>query len=180
MGQSTNAILFYGYCWNEEGDIFSEGENTEDDEDVERDEWSHRVAKKRGHMDPWNSYPRDEIETLPYYREQRAAGEKWAEDNRQALDKWHEVIKAIEAEFGVDVGYHCSCDCPMSYVFVVASCTTARRGYPEKINPNAILDPGATEVMDWNERLDKWFKELGVSKPPGQDAPGWWLVSHWC
>lgn len=57
MGQSTDAILFYGYCWTEETrrpwTIARDDESTEGD-DVD---WEERYAKALGEDAPTEPYP---------------------------------------------------------------------------------------------------------------------------
>lgn len=120
MGQSTNAILFYGYCWSDEvdGDLTSE--------------------------------------------------ERW------------EISEEGRKEFGVEIGTHCSCDCPMPYIFISESETTARRGFPQRI---VMEHPHGQHK--WDVQLHDFITKYGISldKPEYGDAPqgpGWFLVSDWC
>src|ERR1035441_8633980 len=100
MSQSTDAILFYGYCWDESADLFGD--------DVS-DEWSDRVAKAGGVIDPWLEYPTND--GLPY-PERKALGDAWIVDHDAELTAWREARKAIEDEFACDIGQHCSGDYP--------------------------------------------------------------------
>jgi hypothetical protein len=176
MGQSTNAILFYGYCWHEELELWEGSDGGED-------EWAERVTKRRGATDPWKDYPNAEMTLLPY-EDQRRAGDAWVAANRAALDKWREDVEKVREEFGVDIAWHCSCDCPMPYVFVVGTETTARRGYPQRIDPGSLRLEGDSNAQRWDVMLDKFLTELEITKPSlaggKEQKPGWWLVSHWC
>lgn len=160
MGVSTNAVIFYGYCWDEECELID-------------GEWETKVLKDRGVKNPWDDYP-ESISQIRDYTERRKAEEKWAEDHRAELDEWYAARKAVRAEFGCDIGRHCSGDYSMPYVFVEDSELTVRRGYPHP------LAPDDTTAEDWwADRLAAFMTAVGIAKPDGQDSPQWWLVSYW-
>lgn len=152
MGVSTDAILFYGYCWDEEW----AGLLPSDEEGGDEAKWPKVILRRRGVANPWDSYPSEES---------RAA------DRRAELDAWYAAKAAVKEEYGCDIGRHCSGDCPMPFVSV-GKVYEARRGYPEEV---ASLEVGA----DWGERLERFMADLGIARPDGQDAPRWWLVSYW-
>src|SRR4051812_17268927 len=118
MGVSTDAILFYGYCWDEEGELLGRGDGDD------RPEWAEVVLRKRGVANPWDAYPNAEIGAIRGYQQQRAAGEAWVAAHRAELDAWDEARKAVEAEFGCEIGAHCSDGCPMPYVAVAGAGTS--------------------------------------------------------
>jgi hypothetical protein len=157
MGVSTDAILFHGYCWDDETTLFEDGE------------WAEAVLKKRGVHNPWDDYP-PEIERVPDYEQRRKAGEEWTAVNRSRLDDWYAAKKAVEEEFGVEVGGHCSGDCSMPYVAIKGAGETAHRGYPKEV-PDLAVDP------TWAAKLDRFLAEFGIEKP--HPEPKWWLVSYW-
>jgi hypothetical protein len=132
-------------------------------------DWDELILKKRGVSDPWGSFPQNLAE-IADHKQRHATSDAWIEEHRAELDAWHDAKKQIQNEFGCDVGYHCSGDCPMPYVF--AHKVRACRGYPEQIVSLAV-DPA------WDELLDRFLAELGVEKPDGQVGPKWWLVSNW-
>lgn len=172
MGVSTDAILFYGYCWHEEGaSIYGErGESDADDDDDGDRYWPERVLANRGVKNPYDDFPK-EIEAIRNYDEKRRKGDEWFAANRPSLDAWYKAKRDVEIEFGCSIGQHCSGDYPMPYVFVNASITRAARGYPKEITSLSVGD-------DWNEKLAKFVAELGIVPPEGQE-PKWWLVSYW-
>lgn len=45
MGQSTDAYLFYGFCWDDEEELFEDG-----------DEWFDTLARKRGFVGEYVPY----------------------------------------------------------------------------------------------------------------------------
>ncbi len=160
MGVSTDAILFYGYCWSEEG-----VELTPKDK-----EWEEAVLRSRGVVNPWDAYP-PENERLPY-PQNRTAADAWSAEHRAELDAWYDAKEAVRTEFGCEIGRHCSGEYSMPFVCVSASEHRARRGYPIQVDALTVGD-------GWDEQLAKFMAAVGISKPDGQDGPRWWLVSYW-
>lgn len=159
MGVSTNAILFYGYVWDEEKTLFS-GD----------DEWSDSILEKRHIKDPWKKFPK-EYEQLEY-QAQREASDAWVQKHRNEIDSYNDSKKKVEEEFGVDIGYHCSDSCSMPYVYIKESEILARRGYPKIVTTsNLIVKPS------WNDSLKTFIKEINI-EVPHEDAR-WNLVSYW-
>jgi hypothetical protein len=157
VGVSTDAILFYGYVWeDEDSDPLGIGDK----------EWSEVVLEKRGEKNPWHDYPAED-ERLPY-EERRKKGDAWAADHRAEIDAWYAKKRAVVAEFGVDVCRHCSGDCPMLYISTKEH--LASRGNPVRIE-SLVIEPGS------NAKLDRFLQEFGV-RPPASGL-GWWLVSYW-
>ena len=175
MGVSTNAILFYGYCWSEEDvELFRNPEFGGDDDEGLKEgdspEWTERVLLKRGEKNPWNNLPA-EFAALPY-QEKRKAQEKWIADHRAELDAWSAKKDAVEKEFDIVVSSHCSGDYSMPYLAANGSSVIACRGYPEEVDLATLkVDP------EWNAKLDKFIAEFGIEKP--HEKPTWWLVSYW-
>jgi hypothetical protein len=136
MGVSTDAILFYGYCWDEPRDM--------------PESWEDTVAVRRGAKNPWDSY-------------QWAGGEamsRWCRENKEALDDWYRAKEAVEKEFGCDIHYHCSGDFSIPYVSVEASRVVALRGYPQQIKM-----PPEQDTPLWDRQLEKFLSELEIEKP---------------
>ena len=153
MGISTDAILFYGYCWDEETNLFGEGEER-------YQEWEHIILKKRGFSSPWDSYPVKD-----------AAIKKWKEDNKTATDEWNRWKNNLKEEFGgVDIYHHCSAEYTIPYI--TASRIEAHRGYPKEITPHLL-----GRIVGWDDSLDKFLDALDIPKP--HSVPKWWLVSYW-
>jgi hypothetical protein len=151
MGQSTNAYLFYGYCWDDE-----EGP---EDAITNMDEWSERVLAARGHANPWDSHP-------------GGFSPEWMAANDQAIDDWSDLQKSVQAEAGVNWGRHCSGEYPMRFLHIPESKFTAYCGDMQPITSLAIGD-------DWNARLAAHMEAQGAVSPDGENQPGWWLVSYW-
>jgi hypothetical protein len=163
VGVSTNAVLFYGYCWTDDDVAIFENAP-----EVEDGEWVVAVLKRRGVVDPWDAYV-EPSRGIPYYEQQRQT-DAWTEAHRAELDAWHAAQRAVEEEFGVEVDSHCSGDYPIPYL-----CTAqviARRGDAEEITPERLtVDP------TWAGKLDRFMAEFGIEKP--HESPRWWLVSYW-
>ena len=178
MGVSTDAILFYGYCWDDEdvsspwkiGDDVAEDENEDEDED--KDDWESRYARAKGCLPPstpfpdrtvkptrengWNSTPKDYSAAAQAIIDQQTA-------------YWSAKQKIADASPCL-VDRHCCASCPMAYVAVKTAVTTSYRGVPHEITSLAI-DPA------WNGQLTEFCTAMGI-KIEGMKA-GWWLVSDW-
>lgn len=174
MGQSTDAIFFYGYCWNEEAELW----------DKDRyDEWYEAAAKRRDIPSPWDFYRDSGAETehglLPY-KDQTAAYEAWkdAVGFESMLAGWDAAKDSIKAEHPhINVGSHCSCDCPMPYICIVGTEQRAWRGRPTTFDPAMmVLDQDNT---NWDGWLANFVEALDIDVTDAQ-GPGWFLVSNWC
>lgn len=166
MGQSTDAILFYGYCWTEETrrpwTIGRDDEHADDDDG----DWEARYAKALGVDEPTEEYP----ET----RDRRGQQRTDLTQAEQAIvakfaaywDKQRALIEASACE----VGTHCSGDCPMPYVAIKASEIRSWRGHMNEVKS---LDVG----HDWNVRLTEFCETMGIDVAAMR--PAWWLVSNW-
>lgn len=135
MGQSTDAILFYGYCWEEEL------ENPWDDPDKEIDEedyedWGDRYARLHG-QEPWEAVHGE------------AKRRKW----------WAKRDKLIVACPCV-VSAHCHHEYPMPFVAIKETVITASRGSPEQLPPTQLnLKP------QWRRQLDEFCKLMEIKPP---------------
>lgn len=162
MSVSTNAVLFYGYCWDEEDLELVDGD------------WEETVLKKRGVVNPWDAMPKELDEYLPgeTISGKRAREEAWTNAHRSEIDEWYAAKQKVREEFDVDISHHCSGECSMPYVAVKEVGVTASRGYPETIDPSMFV-----VKSEWKEKLDRFMEELEIEKP--QPEPKWWLVSYW-
>ena len=166
MSVSTNAILFYGYCWEE--DVLLLGDDGPDAD------WPERILRKRGEVNPWDSYPYGEDDRMSR-SEWRKLQEAWVKEHREVIDAWNAKEKAVRQEFGnVDLHWHGSDGCSMPYLSVEESCLTARRGYPKEFCPELLY---LHDLRAWDAALNCWLAEFAVEKP--HDRPRWWLVSYW-
>lgn len=164
MGTSTDAILFYGYCWTEET---SHPWNVGRDDPDNRDEdWEERWARAKGLVAPTETYPetRDRhgkpLHDLP--PDKAAIVAKYA--------AYWDAKRALTEPVGCVAETHCSGECPMPFVAVKASKIKAWRGYPKEI-ASLKIEP------EWQAMLDEFCATLGI-KTEGMKA-AWWLVSDW-
>jgi hypothetical protein len=184
MGISTDAILFYGYCWDQElTQVINGGEEREDQ--LRDDDWPKIILLRRGLKDPWEGYPHEEVEAavrskeggtggLEGWQERQKRGKeithRWCQEHKAELDAWTVAKDAVQEEFGCEIHYHCHSEYPMPYVCVEASRVRALRGRPEKLTVFEVPE-------DWDGKLERFCKELGIEPP--QEVPEWWLVSYW-
>lgn len=175
MGQSTDAILAYGYVWDEEHDLFDQDEDSED-------EWFETVAKKRGIANPWDMYRSSSQEAahraLPY-GERDDAYKSWKTEVGfdALLNIWDEEKDKIKTEYGgVMVGSHCSCDYPMPFIAIEDSHLQAWRGSPVEVSRSHIEGP---QLEIWDNLLDAYVEYLGIDISEAK-GPGWFLVSNRC
>jgi hypothetical protein len=174
MGQSTNAILFYGYCWTEETSRPWEiGVDTESDTDDDSDDdWESRYALTKNCLPPSTPFPE---RTVTPTRENgwSSTPKDYSTAEQAIIDQhrayWSAKRTIVEAALCC-VGTHCSGECPMPYVAVKASETICRRGHMKEIT-SLTVDP------TWDEALIAFCAAMGI-KTDGQKA-AWWLVSDW-
>jgi hypothetical protein len=99
MSQSTNAILFFGYCWHDEETL----------PDVE--DFIECILKDRGMKNPYDNYPEAMIAALASYQAKEALGKKWREENNESIDAWFNAKAVIREELTCSIGSHCSGGC---------------------------------------------------------------------
>lgn len=173
MGQSTDAILFYGYCWDEEMPtqaLYIPGWDEQSEDESDPPEWSEIIAQGRGKADPWKNFPAG-IEQIRDYDERRKAADQWVKDHQDELDEWSGLKASIMKEFGCDIDDHCSSECSMPFVYVLDSIVRANRGHPEQLLSNRL-----NVSEEWDRMLTRFISELGIDVP---GIRGWWLVSDW-
>lgn len=164
MGQSTDAILFYGYAWDDEDERplwrYEGGaeEHRDDEEGDEDSDWEKRLAALHGVYEPTVPYGEELSDVITPARAQHRA-------------YWEAKQKLVES-YSIEIDTHCSGECPMWLIAVKATKVKAWRGDPQKIS-GLVVPQGA------DEQLAHFLAKMGIPKPPGQDAPAWWLVSDW-
>lgn len=172
MGVSTDALLVYGYVWEDEHDLFASpvDEDDDSDEEAESPEWPEIIAKRRGIPDPWAGYP--DLEHLAY-EEQRRQGSAWTAAHRAELDAWSAAKTAIEAEYGVEIDQHGSDEWSVPIVKIADAGHTAARGHPYQMTADDLaVDP------EWDGKLQRFIGELSIDTSEAK-GPGWFLVSWW-
>ena len=162
MTTSTDAMLFYGYVWEDEATLFGSDNESE---------WEEVIARQRGISNPWDSYPQD-IDALPY-DEQRQAGDRWTAAHRNELDAWHAAKKAIREEYGVETDHHGSDGWSVPLIKIAGAGHTAVRGYPHQVTAaDLAVDP------EWDGKLQRFAADLGIDLPEAL-GPGWFIASWW-
>ncbi len=176
MGQSTDAILFYGYIWDEEtrwpwdvGRAYDEDDDGEDDED---DDWEGRYARTKGCLPPALPFPDREVpptrengwSTTP--TDYTAAEQAIIDQHSAYWEMKRELAKAAPCL----VDNHCSDSSPMPYVAVRVSVTNSSRGNPHEITSLAV-DPS------WDKDLAEFCTAMEIDIR--NKKPGWWLASYW-
>lgn len=165
MGQSTDAILFYGYCWTEEtARPWSIGRD--DSGDGEDDGWEERYARALGTPAPTSAYP-ETRDRMGRQRTDLSPAEQSVVADYSAY--WDRQRALVEASCCA-VGTHCSGDCPMPYVFITTSEIRTWRGHMNEVKSLAV-------GSDWNDKLAAFCKTMGIDVAAMQ--PAWWLVSNW-
>lgn len=164
MGTSTDAILFYGYVWDDEDrpnpwpDADGDGDEPED--------WEARLARLSGLTEPTVAFTGRRFGPggveLPLSPEEQAADDAWG--------AYFTAQSALVAATGCTVRHHCSGDYPMPYVAIAWSVTMAWRGFPVEITGLAVKP-------EWREMLDAFCRTMGIDTA-GKKL-GWWLVSYW-
>jgi hypothetical protein len=161
MGTSTNAMLVYGYIWDEEVDLF------EDDEA----DWEEQLAVAAGAVNPWAQFPK-EIDSLPY-DQRKAQGDAWREAHRAELDAWYEAKRAAADSYGVTIDHHGSSEWSVPIVSIDKAGLTAFRGSPLPVTADNL-----TIGADWDDKLARFVADLGIDVSEAQ-GPGWFLASWW-
>jgi hypothetical protein len=161
MGQSTNAVLAYGYdLGGDEGEwkIQETGEYDEIDADKvtwyddESDDGFREQAERRllaeiaGFTETWETRTDDD-----YFKREREA----------------------EARLGIEFESYCSGDYPM-YV-LATKVITVHRGSSKVLDLPALMAEPAEH--GWDDKLRAACEVLGIT--PKQERPGWVLVSYW-
>lgn len=164
MGVSTDGILLYGYIWDEpvpdpEDDDYEPDDFDEDDEADERgfatdlDDWADSVLRAQGHHNPLDDCP-------------EGGYHAFAEANRAALDTWRAMKRELKDATGVDWGHHCSDEYSIPYLYIKGTETTAGRGTPMALAPDALaVDEG------WRQQLDAFLASQNIDPPEGENHP---------
>jgi len=150
MGQSTNAMLMYGY------DLDTAGEWKV----VEAGEWGELSAA-------WYDEDSD-LDSL----EQAVKALYDAIPGAPGLDSDWDRQEAVKEHYGVWFEGHCS-DSHTMYALVAFE-DTARRGYPELIDWRGLDDRRSRE--GWDVKLARALEVLGIT--PKQERPAWLLASY--
>ena len=176
MTVATDAILFYGYCWDDEAhapwEIDVRGRPAKEETDEDESDWETRYARLKGCLPPSAAFP---DRAVPPTRENGydSTPKDYSRAEQAIIDQhraYGEAKRKIVAKSPCVVGTHCSASCPMPYVAVRTSETHSHRGHPSKI-AGLAADPS------WNQVLAEFCAEMGIKI--GNKKAAWWLVSAW-
>ncbi|MFB7162302.1 hypothetical protein [Streptomyces sp. NPDC056242] len=156
MGQSTDAILAYGY------DL---GEGLQ----------NIREAGEYGELPPLSWLDENGDEDLADAVERRLLAEvigfteTWSSGNEGYFGREREA----KARLGVEIQTYCSESCPM-YV-LAAHVIRVSRGDAEMLHPRSLADQ--PDLEGWDEKLRVALEALGIT--PTQERAQWLLCSYW-
>ena len=173
MGQSTNAVMFYGYCWLDE--LRWPWDHGVEDNDEDDDDWQKRYARL-GHaiVPPAEPFPsRQWSWSVP--QEKRI----YPADEQAIVDKYTSYwarCREISNSLDISVDTHCSSDCPMPYVCIASTELTCYRGDRQPITEE-LGQQISRPNPEWKLRLDAFCNVMKISIP--DEGPKWWLVSYW-
>lgn len=167
MGQSTDAIVAYGWASDDQGSYYNLPWANDDDTDYE-----DALARQSGLVDPWTDAPTDRDDYADY-GSWRAAHPEWA----ASLDAYREAVRVEVAKWECRVGTHCSCDYPMLYVCITESEMTTGRGSVGKLDPQQMV--ARPKNQGWDDKLRAFVDHLGIDVSE-LGEPGWFVVSDWC
>ena len=132
MGISSDGIIFFGYCFEEE--IAWVGD--EEPAAWADDGWESLYAAVRGVHPP---------------------EEEYSEENKALHHAYWEKKSEICKESSCEIDLHCSYDYGMHYICIRSTNKTASRGYPEKLDPKTFeINP------EWKAQLDEFCKLVGI------------------
>ena len=133
MGQSTDAILFYGYCLEEGTELLAD----EFDGD-----WEEAYARKMGLSPPVEPFPEKDGPGTAAIKAKYAA--------------YWEAKRHLATKSGAVIGYHCSGDYPMPYVAIRASEIRAHCGYEREVVSLAVQP-------EWRAMLDEFCRIMNIT-----------------
>lgn len=158
MGQSTNAMLMYGYhLGSDDGG------------------WELQGLSEYGELPAFDWYDPeaedgDDFQSAAERKlmaEIAGFTEEWSPDAEGYWDR----ERAAKARVGVKFASHCSDDYPM-YV-LVTKVITVYRGEVEEIDPIKDL----AVQPEWDDKLRAALEALGLN--PTQETASWFLCSYW-
>lgn len=168
MGQSTDAILFYGFCWDDEARWPWNVGKTYEEREEDDDDWETRYARLKGLPEPTEKYPNKGIDPRTgRYMEDYTPEEQAIVDRRKA---YGDEKRKLTEGLNIEIDTHCSGECPMPFVAVKASKTRAWRGNPMEVTSLEIKS-------EWEVELRAFCDLMGIDVK--DQVPKWWLVSDW-
>lgn len=166
MGQVPSATIFFGYAWNEEAPLFK-------DEDGDAKEWEELLANKRGYHNPFEQFD-EEVARKLSYAEYRAAGDAFIAEHRAELDAWHQLLRDIRAEYGVDIGWSGSDEYHVPYIYVINEDFKVGDYGIEPLPPRDYT----VSPPEYCERVLKFVTDLEIDFDDTR-GPGWFLATYY-
>lgn len=173
MGNSAEAILFYGYAFEYEGYPWNV-RPTDDEADEDQDEnenWEDRYARLKSLKRPAQPFPPREV---PRTRENNydSTPKDYTADEQAIIDDYSAFWRAkreLAAQEPCEVGAHGYVDESNPFVCIKASRVGATWGERVEIE-NLNVEP------EWNAQLAAFCELMGI-KPDG--PPKWWMVAYY-
>jgi hypothetical protein len=164
MGQSTDAILCYGFrIITEDGEeeiaIPWLRKDLEDDNCHEMLDWTDFLIQLEGLEQPDMS---DELY------------EKDKEEWDRLFKKWYKIGNDLEEKCPITLVSHCSAECPMYILAIKESIECARRGYPvEFSNVDKFVNVNRQKMWYWE--IESFCRSAKIEFK----EPKWILCSDW-
>jgi hypothetical protein len=155
MGQSTDGILFFGVCFDDDE---APWQLAEEGIDYDYDDWLFSL----------------------YYQSYERAPRPDKDSNPKAYDEWIQEYITMKDKIPVEINTHCSSDYPMFYLHIredKAAHVRASCGYPESIHPSHL-----TVGIEWIGHFLEFWQKLKIKYPDleiEEQTASWWLVSDW-
>lgn len=154
MGVSTNAQICYGIMLDEDAEL-----PWDEDFDDEYDWWLIEVLGFKRSFEMFTPAG-DWI-----------GGKRWSEEKIKQYDEEMRDFEKSNPALPITLVNYCSDDYSMYIIAIPETCNSARRGYPEKINPSSLV------VTDEQKcKLIKFCETHGIDF---EDEPQWYLSSYW-
>lgn len=195
MGTSTNALLFYGYAWEEENEKpWLNYDNWEGDwesykklDELDFEDYLKKHCAFEGSDNPmseWDEIRRKEFgvgpdDHVPFEESTREneLWDAWYKEHKPRVQAfWKEEPEFVEELLdGITVGTHCSGSCPMYYIAIDESSATARRGYPLAFDNDELAET-PERLAGWDAKLRAFCEMAGIEPP---EKFQWFLASYW-
>lgn len=182
MSASTNAILFYGVCFDEEDHQWPWEKSVEL-------EWDNntvtRVATARTEYGIYQyTGPRGGPYRLTFTPVKGTPEHLMTSDEEsvryRADSHASELDEGTEPKIeGITIDTHCMASCPMGYIALTETVQVASRGNPVKVGSVRHGELTIKGGLDPFKRLRDACEIIGYTWDEVKDKIGWWLVSDY-
>lgn len=170
MGQSADADLFWGYCWDDESVELFEGYDSL--------EWDEVLVRSRGWVSPFDAIPsylnQWDRKVHATYEQYQRESEAWIAERRAELDAFYASMKAVREEYGCDVRSYGSNDYGVPYIYVKGTLKSADWGGPVSIDLQAL--DAQVDHLNALGKLEMFVEALNIDTSEAK-GPGWFLVA---